>query len=119
MLVSERDLLVVSGHPYVEHESRSLVWSIFSHYTQKCTSDIIDVVALIYTKTTNIPLELHLKLLLTDGTPLADPTRYRHLVGKLVYLYLTRLDISHAISTVSQFVSTPHYAHYSALLRIL
>ena len=86
---------------------------------QKYTSDIIASAALTDTRTTDTPLELHSKLLPTDGAPLADPTRYRQLVGQLVYLCLTRPDIAHAVSIVSQFVSAPHSAHYSALLRIL
>jgi len=77
-------------------------------FQQKYTSDIIETVALTDTNTTDTPLELHLKLLPTDDTPLAYPTRYRQLVGKLVYLYLTRPDSAHAVSIVSQFVFTPH-----------
>ena len=59
-------------------------------FQQKYTSDIIEAAALTDTKTTNTLLELHLKLLPTDGTPLADHTRYRQLVGKLINLCLTR-----------------------------
>ena len=51
---------------------------------------------------------------LSDGTPLADPLRYRQLVG-IIYLCLTRSDIVHAVSIVCQFVSAPHSARYSAL----
>ena len=44
---------------------------------QKYTYDIIDLAALTYTKTTYTPLGLHSKLFPSDGTPFADPTRYR------------------------------------------
>ena len=70
-------------------------------------------------KTIDTPLDFHSKLLPTYGTPLADPTRYRQFVGKLLYLCLTRPDITHAVSIVSQFVSTPLSARYNALLRII
>uniref|UniRef100_A0A2N9EUD9 Reverse transcriptase Ty1/copia-type domain-containing protein n=1 Tax=Fagus sylvatica TaxID=28930 RepID=A0A2N9EUD9_FAGSY len=54
-----------------------------------------------------------------DGTPLSDATLYRHLVGSLVYLTVTRPDIAHAVHLVSQFLSAPHSTHYAAVLHIL
>jgi len=64
-------------------------------------------------------MELHLKLRPNDGVPLQDPSRYRHLVGSLVYLTATRPDIAHAIHILSQFVSAPTSVHYAHLLRVL
>jgi len=63
--------------------------------------------------------KLHSNFLPSDGTSLADPIRYRQLVGKLIYRYLMRPDIINAVSIVSQFVSAPYSSHYSALLQIL
>ena len=64
-------------------------------------------------------MELGLHLCPGEGEPLADPTRYRHLVGSLVYLGITRPDISYAVHILSQFVSAPTQLHYSHLLRVL
>jgi hypothetical protein len=50
---------------------------------------------------------------------LPDPTLYRQLVGSLVYLTVTRPDISYAVHQVSQFMSAPRSTHYAAILRIL
>jgi len=41
------------------------------------------------------------------------------LVGSLVYLTVTRPDISYAVHQVSQFMTTPHFTHFSAVIRIL
>ncbi|XP_022679643.1 uncharacterized protein LOC101752932 isoform X1 [Setaria italica] len=65
------------------------------------------------------PMELHLHLKPSDGLPLADPTRYRHLVRSLVYLTATRPDIAYAIHILTQFVSAPTTVHYAHLLRVL
>ena len=64
-------------------------------------------------------MELGVNLCATDGESLADPTRYRHLVGSLVYLGITRPDISHVVHILSQFVSAPTQLHYTHLLRVL
>jgi hypothetical protein len=64
-------------------------------------------------------MDLHLRLRATDGVPLADPTRYCHLIGSLVYLGITHLNISYVIHILSQFMSAPTSIHYGHLLRVL
>ena len=55
----------------------------------------------------------------SDGTPLPDPSRYCHLIGSLVYLAVTRSDISHTVHILSQFVGAPTSIHYAHLLRVV
>ncbi|WVZ56848.1 hypothetical protein U9M48_007320, partial [Paspalum notatum var. saurae] len=81
---------------------------------RKYIQDILDRVRL----TVDTPMDLHLRLRATNGVPLEDPTRYRHLVGNLVYHGITRPDISYAIHILSQFMSAPTSNHYGHL-RIL
>ena len=71
------------------------------------------------TRTATTPMDLHLQLRPSDGTPLADPSRYRHIVGSLVYLTVTRPDIAHEVHILSQFVTTRTSVHYGHLLRVL
>jgi hypothetical protein len=66
-----------------------------------------------------MPIELNVRLNLHDGKPLRDFTLYRHLVGSLVYLIITRPNISYVVHQVSQFMAAPCSTHFSTVLRIL
>ncbi|KAL6340316.1 hypothetical protein AAG906_040753 [Vitis piasezkii] len=65
------------------------------------------------------PMELNVKLRKEEGDLLADPNLYRKLVGSLVYLTITRPDISFAIQQVSQFLQTPRHLHLAVVRRII
>uniref|UniRef100_A0A2N9G938 Reverse transcriptase Ty1/copia-type domain-containing protein n=1 Tax=Fagus sylvatica TaxID=28930 RepID=A0A2N9G938_FAGSY len=70
-------------------------------------------------KILDTPIEFNARLTPSSGELLPDPTLYRQLVGSLVYLTVTRPDISYAVHQVSQFMSAPRSTHYAAVLRIL
>nr|XP_016489962.1 PREDICTED: uncharacterized mitochondrial protein AtMg00810-like [Nicotiana tabacum] len=65
------------------------------------------------------PLDPSSKLQANDGHPLQNPTVFRHLVGNLNYLTNTRLDLSFAVLTLSQYLQRPCMSHFSAALRVL
>ena len=52
-------------------------------------------------------MEPNLKLMSNEGDFVDDPDTYRRLVGKLIYLTITRPDISYAVGIVSQFMTNP------------
>jgi hypothetical protein len=86
---------------------------------EKYIQDLLGRSSLANHRTSETPMELNVHLTPTDGAPLEDPTRYRHIVENLVYLGVTRTDISYSVHILSQFVSAPTEIHYSHLLRIL
>ena len=45
---------------------------------------------------------------------LEDVTMYRQLVGSLIYLTLTRPDISYVVGVVSRYMSNPKKPHLDA-----
>jgi len=78
---------------------------------EKYIQDLLDRASLTDHRTVETPMELNVHLRATDGELLVDPTRYRHIVGSLVYLGVTRPDISYVVHIVSQFV----YSHSASL----
>ena len=91
----------------------------YSMSQAKYASDLLSRAGITDCKTASTHLEVNCRLTPLDGTPLSDPTLYRQLVGSLIYLTVTRPDISYAVHLVSQFMAAPRTTHYSAVLRIL
>ena len=54
---------------------------------------------------------INLKLLSDKSSDLVDPTMYKQLIGSLMYLVNTRLDICFAVNTLSQYVVEPRHVH--------
>nr|GEU90923.1 RNA-directed DNA polymerase, eukaryota, reverse transcriptase zinc-binding domain protein [Tanacetum cinerariifolium] len=69
------------------------------------------------------PISTHLdpiqSLNLTDGEPLSDPSLYRTLVGKLIYLTIIKPDISFAAQLLSKFSQASKTPHMKTLLKVL
>jgi len=57
------------------------------------------------------PMDPNQKLMADQDEPYSNPERYKRLVQKLIYLTITRPNISFTISVVSQFMQTPHVDH--------
>ncbi|KAK3036084.1 hypothetical protein RJ639_029837 [Escallonia herrerae] len=64
----------------------------------KYMMDLIKRANLTDQKCVDTPMEPNLKLKKDAGERLSDPTHYHQLVGRLVYLTMTRPDISHAVN---------------------
>ena len=54
-----------------------------------------------------------------DSSKRVDLTLYKSMVGSLMYLTATRLDLMHAVSLISRFMETPRDSHWQAGKRIL
>lgn len=86
---------------------------------RKYALDILQDSGLLSARPHIFPMEQNLTLTLTDGVLLKDSTRYRRLVGKLIYLTVTRPDIVYPVRTLSQFMHQPRLPHWDAAIRVL
>ncbi|CAH9092150.1 unnamed protein product [Cuscuta epithymum] len=86
---------------------------------RKYCLELIDEFGLAGCKPVSTPIDPSQKLTPESGTPLQNPTSFRRLIGRLIYLTNTRPDISFAVQHLSQFVSNPRDTHLNAALRIL
>ena len=68
---------------------------------QKCTSDLIELADLHDSSSVDTPVNVNLKLSKDDVDFLPNPHTYRRLIGSLVFLTITRLDISYVVNLVS------------------
>ena len=85
----------------------------------KYAFDIFSKAGITDNKTVSTPLEYNVNLTPLDGEPISNATRYRRLVGSLIYLTVTCPNISHVVGMVSKFMDAPHFVHYAVVLRIL
>ena len=71
-------------------------------------------------KPVGFPMESSLKLTANDSSPLlSDPASYRRLIGRLLYLTITRPDLAYAVQALNQFMSNPHSTHLQDAKRVL
>ncbi|XP_019104832.1 uncharacterized mitochondrial protein AtMg00810-like [Beta vulgaris subsp. vulgaris] len=86
---------------------------------RKYIVDMLKDTKLEFCKTTAFPFPKALKLNAHDGERLEDPEIYRRLVGKFLYLNMTRPDISYVVQQLSQFLSDPRTPHLNDAMYVI
>ncbi|GJZ52108.1 retrovirus-related pol polyprotein from transposon TNT 1-94 [Tanacetum coccineum] len=64
-------------------------------------------------------MDQHVKLQADQGTPLPDRETYGRLIGRLIYLIITRPDICFTVQVLSQFMQQPTLVHMQAAKHLL
>ena len=86
---------------------------------RKYALEILTSTGMLGCKPTSTPMVPNLHLALKDGELIDEPERYRSLVGRLMYLTITRPDITFAVNKLCQFSSAPRMTHLAAAYRVL
>jgi Reverse transcriptase (RNA-dependent DNA polymerase) len=86
---------------------------------RKYALDILTEAGLLGTKPVDFPMEQNLKLNPETRQLLDDASSYRRLIGRLIYLTITRPEITYAVNILSQFMHSPRRPHMDAAVRVL
>ncbi|EXB62181.1 hypothetical protein L484_017568 [Morus notabilis] len=86
---------------------------------RKYVLDLLKETGMIGCRLVDTPMDPNTKLMPRTEEMAVDKGQYQRLVGKLIYLTHMCLDISFAVSRVSQFLSNPSVTHMEAVDRIL
>ena len=81
--------------------------------------EVLEDSGLLASKPVHFPMEPNVKFSKDSGQLLDDPTAYGQLVGRLLYLTISRPDISFAVQVLNQFMAQPRAPYLVAAYRIL
>lgn len=86
---------------------------------RKYALDLIADVGLLGSKPAATPMEQQHKLVLDTSPFIRDAEQYRRLIGRLIYLTITRPDISYSVHILSQFMKATREMQWDAALRVV
>ncbi|XP_039143969.1 uncharacterized mitochondrial protein AtMg00810-like [Dioscorea cayenensis subsp. rotundata] len=86
---------------------------------KRYAEDLLSKAAMLHCKPISTPMNSNEKLQSQDSSGYTNPSKYRMLVGRLLYLTHSRPDIMHVVSIMSRFMQTPSMHHLGAVKRIL
>ena len=86
---------------------------------RKYALDITTNTGLLGNKPAAFPIEQNHHLGRANGAMLKDPESYCRLVGRLIYLAVTRPDLAYAVHILSQFLNEPKQEHWDGALRVV
>lgn len=86
---------------------------------RKYALELLTSTGMLACKPSSIPMIPNTKLSKTDGELLENREMYRSLVGRLMYLTITRPDITFAVNKLCQYSAAPRTSHLTAVYKVL
>ncbi|KAK3001249.1 hypothetical protein RJ639_020376 [Escallonia herrerae] len=86
---------------------------------QKYVDDILHEANMQDSKGVPTPMSSTTILNVKKGNPIVDASRFRTIVGKLLYLSFTCPNIAYTVNKLSQFMHCPQTPHWKAVKRLL
>lgn len=86
---------------------------------RKYTLQLLHDTGFLAAKPLPTPMDPNISLNDIDGDPLTDPTQYKRLLGRLIYLTISRPDIAYSVNRLSQFMQKPRTTLLQAAHHIL
>ena len=86
---------------------------------EKYVTDLLAETWKIWCKSVSTPMDPNHKLGEAKEELMVDKNMYQRLVGRLIYLAHTQLDITYLVSVISQFMHDPREPHLKAAYRVL
>lgn len=83
-------------------------------HQRKHALNLLHTTGLLAAKPSHITLEAQHNPSTESGTPLSDGSVYRILVGQLIYLTITRPELSYPVHILSKFMAHPTDVHWNA-----
>ena len=65
------------------------------------------------------PMDTNLNMFFDETSELVDMTHYRHMIGSLMYLKNTRVDICFVVKILSQYLVKPIWVHLIATKHLM
>jgi len=86
---------------------------------KKYATDLLKRFNMLHCKSMPTPMNVNEKLVVNDGTSMANAMQFQSIIGGLNYLCHTRPNITFSVSVVSCFMHNPSLHHLGAAKRIL
>lgn len=85
---------------------------------RKYALDTLDECGMLGCKPSSFPLEQNHTLALDKKDLFSNPTQYRRLIGHLIYLTITRPELTYFVHILRQFMQAPRQGHWEAAMRV-